>query len=168
MVSICQHKTASLRATATAADLVAAAGADADEEGVQWPRGLRRRPGGLHQHRPGVAAPDLADPPVMGGAETRLTHARIETEVAHQLLGVLEAVDVADRRHEPRRDGEIDAGDRHRPLDRHIVQRALRNLAVEQVEVLCETIKLADVPLDRGTLVVGQGAGATATSDRAG
>ena len=138
-------------------DLVAAAGADADEEGVQRARGFCRRPRGLHQHRPGVAAPDLADPPMVSGAEPRLAHTRIEAEVAHQLLRAREAGDVADRRHQSHRDREIDAGDRHQPLDRRIVQHTLRNLAVEEVEVLAKAVKLADVPLDRGALVVGQG-----------
>ena len=123
-------------------DLVTAAGADADEEGVQRPRGLRRRPGGLDQHRPGMAAADLADPAVMGGAETGLAHARVEPEIAHQLLRAGETADIADRRHQPRRNRQIDTGDRHQPLDRHIVQRTLRDLAVEDVEVLGETIKL--------------------------
>ena len=65
-------------------DLVPAAGADADEEGVQRAGGYCDRPGDLHQHRPGVAAADLADPPVVSGTEPRLAHTRVETEVAHQ------------------------------------------------------------------------------------
>ena len=92
---------------------------------------------------------------VMGGAETGLAHARVEPEIAHQLLRAGETADIADRRHQPRRNRQIDTGDRHQPLDRHIVQRTLRDLAVEDVEVLGETVKLTDMPLDRGALVVG-------------
>ena len=129
-----------MRATAKAATLVAAAGADADEEGVQRPRGLRRRPGGLDEHRPSVAAADLADPPMMGSTETGLADTRVETEIAHQLLWAREAGDVADRRHQSRRHRQIDAGDRHQAFYRRIVQRTLRNLAVEEGEVLAEPV----------------------------
>jgi hypothetical protein len=50
-------------------NLMATFGPDADKEGVQRPRRFRRRPGGFHQHGACVAAPDLADTAVMGGAE---------------------------------------------------------------------------------------------------
>jgi len=46
--------------------------ADPDEEGMQGPRRLRRRPGRFDEHRPGMAAADLADPAMLGEAEIRL------------------------------------------------------------------------------------------------
>ena len=64
----------------------------------------------------------VADPPVMSGAETGLTHTRVEAEVAHQALRAEEAGEVADRRHQQ--------------LDRRIVQGTLRDLAIEQAEIL--------------------------------
>jgi len=102
---------------------MAAPGPDPDEEGVQRSGRLGGRPGGLDQHRPGVTAPDFADPPVMGSTEARLADARVEPEVAHQLLWALEPADVADRRHQPGRHRQIDAGDREQASDRGIVQR---------------------------------------------
>ena len=78
------------------------------EEGVQRPGCLGRRPSGLDQHGAGVAAADLADAAMVGGAETRLAHARVQSEIAHQLLRAGEAADVADRRHQPGGYREID------------------------------------------------------------
>ena len=52
-------------------------------------------------------------------------------------------------------DGESDSGDRHQSLDRRIVQCALCNLAVDEVEILGKTVKLSDVPLDRRAFVLG-------------
>jgi len=46
--------------------------ADPDEEGMQGTWRLRRRPSRFDEHRPGVAAADLADPAMLGEAETRL------------------------------------------------------------------------------------------------
>ena len=54
-------------------DLMAALGADADEEGMQRARRLGRRPSRLDEHRAGVTAADLADAPVMGRAEPGLS-----------------------------------------------------------------------------------------------
>ena len=67
-------------------DLVAAPGADADEEGMQRPRRLGCRPGRFDQHGAGMAAADLADPAVVGSAEPRLADPRVQAEVADQLL----------------------------------------------------------------------------------
>ena len=53
---------------------VTAAGADPDEEGVQRARSSCHRPRDLGQHRPGMVAADLADPPVVNGTEPRLAH----------------------------------------------------------------------------------------------
>ena len=94
---------------------------------------------------------------MVSGAEPRLAHTRVEAEVTHQLLRAREAGEIADRRHQSHRNREIDADDRHQPLDRRIVQHTLRNLSVEEVEVLAKVVKLANVPLDRGALVIGQG-----------
>ena len=107
--------------------------------------------------RAGMAAADLADPAVLGEPEPGLPDTRVEPEVAHQLLRAGEAADVADRRDEPGRDRDVDAGDREQPLDRRVIdRRASRDLAVEHVEILAEPVQLAQVPLDRGPLVVGQ------------
>ncbi|MEI6537869.1 MAG: hypothetical protein WCN98_21190, partial [Verrucomicrobiaceae bacterium] len=70
--------------------LMAALGSDAHEKGVQRSGRLRGCPGRLHQHRAGVTAPDLADPAMVGSTQAGLTHPRIKTEIAHQLLGATE------------------------------------------------------------------------------
>ena len=92
---------------------------------------------------------------MMGGAKTGLAHARIEPEVADQLLGTLEAGDIADRRHQPGRHRQIDAGDREQSPDRRVIQRALGDLPVKDREILAKPIELAHMPLDREPLIVG-------------
>ena len=66
----------------------------------------------------------------MGGSEARLADARVQTEVAHQLLRGGEAVHVADRGHQAGRHRQIDAGDGHQAGDRRIVQRRGRDLLI--------------------------------------
>jgi len=124
------------------------------EKGVQRPGRLGRRPGGLDQHGAGMAAADLADAAVVGGTEPRLMHARVQAEIAHQLLRAGEAADIADRRHKPGGYREIDAGDRDQPLDRCIVQRALGNLLIKHPEVVTQPVQFAKMAFNRGPLVV--------------
>ena len=47
--------------------------------------------------------------------------------------------------------------DRHQSPDRRVVDRARCDLPVQDREVLAQPIELADMPLDRGPLVVRQG-----------
>jgi hypothetical protein len=51
-------------------DLVAATGADTQEERAQWARRLDRRPSCLDQHGPGMRTPTLADTTMLSEAET--------------------------------------------------------------------------------------------------
>ncbi len=125
----------------------------ADEEAPQRPRRLGRRPGCFDQHRAGMAAPGLTDAAVMRGAETGLANPRVQSEVAHQLLGACEAVDAACRRHEPRGDGQVHAGDRQQAMDGLVFQRVLRDVAVQNGEVFAQPVELADVTLDCSALV---------------
>jgi len=64
-------------------DLMAVFGADAHEESMQRSRGLGRRPCRLDEHGTRVTAANFADAPVMGRAQSRLPHSRVEPEVAH-------------------------------------------------------------------------------------
>src|SRR5512132_145992 len=96
-------------------------GGTAEGEGMQRSWCLGGCPRGLDEHRPGMAASDLADPAMVGGTETRLPHARVKAEVAHQLLRAPEPADVADRRHQSGRYGQIDTRDRHQSPDRRVV-----------------------------------------------
>jgi hypothetical protein len=43
-----------------------------------------------------VTAADFADATVMGGPQSRLLHPRVQPEIAHQLLRVVEPVDIVD------------------------------------------------------------------------
>lgn len=102
-----------------------------------------------------MAATDLADPPMVGGAEPRLADPRGEAEVAHQLLRAREAADLTDRRDDAHGDREIDAGDRHQPAHVGIVHDAERDLAIQLGKALGEAIKRAHLALDGDTLIVG-------------
>jgi hypothetical protein len=137
-------------------DLMAPSGSDADEEGVQRPRRLGHGPGRLDQHRPSVAASSLPNAPVMSGAESGLTHPRVQSEIAHQLPWAAEPADVADCRHDARRHRQIDAGDRQQPFDGAVVERALGDLAVENGKVVGEPIEFAQMSHDRLPFVLGQ------------
>jgi hypothetical protein len=66
---------------------------------MEWAWRLRGCPSGFHQHRAGMTASDLADPPMMGFPESRLAHAWVQAEITHQLLGVGKAAYIADGRH---------------------------------------------------------------------
>jgi putative transposase len=136
-------------------DLVAPPGPDADEEGMERSSRPGCRPGRFDQHGPGMAATDLADAPVMSGTQSRLPHSWVQTKVTHQLPGTLEPADVADRRHDPGGDREVDACDRHQPLDRQIIEGALGNLAIEDVEIFGKPVEFTDVPVDGAAFVVG-------------
>jgi hypothetical protein len=63
------------------------------------------------------AEPLLRDPPVPRLGLAGLAHLGVEPDIADQLLGRLEAVDVADHRHEGGGRDEAHPGHRHQPLD---------------------------------------------------
>ena len=126
-------------------DLVATAGANAQEERPQRSRRLGRRPGRLDQQGPGMGASPLADAAILGEPKPGLVNPRIEPDVAHQLLRAVEAMDITDRGNQPGGDGEVDAGDRQKPSDRRIITDGLGNLAVEPLQVLAQAIKFAQV-----------------------
>jgi len=134
---------------------MASLGADADEEGMQRSSCLGCCPGRFDQHGPGMAATDLADTPVMSGTQTRLPDPWVQAKVTHEFAGALEPADVADRRHDPGGDREVDACDRYQPLDRQIIEGALGNLAIEDVEIFSKPVEFTDVPVDGAAFVVG-------------
>jgi hypothetical protein len=71
-------------------DVMAAPGADAHEKSMQWTGRFSSCPGRLDQHGVRVTAADLADATVMGGSQSRLPHARVQPEIAHQLLWAID------------------------------------------------------------------------------
>jgi hypothetical protein len=127
---------------------------DPDEEGMQGPRRLRRRPGRFDEHRPGMAAADLADPAMLGEAETRLPNAWIEADKLTSFCGD------GKRRMSPiaakkaRRDDDVHPRYGQEPLDGRITESVLRHLAIQQFEILAKPVEFAKMPLDRPRLVV--------------
>jgi hypothetical protein len=124
-------------------DLVTAAGSDAQEEGAQRSWCFRRSPRGLDQHCPGVRAAVLADASVLRQPQAGLADPRVQADVAHQVLWVSEAAHIADRRDQPRGDDQVDAGDGQQPLDCRIIDRRLRDVGIQNVEILTQPVELA-------------------------
>ena len=85
-----------------------------------------------------------------------LPNPRVEPHIAHQLLWRSKTVDVADCRDQAGRDRDIDTGDGDQPRHPRIADDALRDLAVEQQEILCQAIELAHMPLNGRRLVFGK------------
>ena len=130
-------------------NLMAAAGADADEEGVQRTGRLGGWPGRFDQHGAGVAAPYLAGATVLRKTKARLANPRIEAKIADELLRRGKAPDIADRSHETGRHNDVHASDGDQPLDCRIAENGLRHLAVEQDQILSQAIELAHMTFDR-------------------
>ena len=127
---------------------------DADEEGAQRTRRFRRGPGRLNQHGAGMAAAGLADPAMAGGSQAGLADAWVQPEIAHQFLRRLEPLDAADRRHQPCRHSQVDAGDGQEALDGFVVQGVLGDVAVELGKIFPEPVELADMTRNRGPFIL--------------
>ena len=56
-------------------------------------------------------------------ARSGLPHARVQPQIADQLLGFGKALDIADRGDQRERDNHINAGDGHQPLHSFIRER---------------------------------------------
>ena len=92
---------------------------------------------------------------MLGHPEAGLPYARVQPDIADQLLWIGKTPDVADRRDQAGRDDQVDAGDRQQSLDRRIVDGRLRDLPVETSQILAEPIEFAQVSVDSGGLVIG-------------
>ncbi len=98
-------------------DMLSPPGLHAQKEAAQRTWGARCRPGGLDQHAAGMTAALLGDPPMISGARPGLPHARVQPEIANELLGFGKARDFADRGNQRECYNHVDAGDGHQPLD---------------------------------------------------
>ena len=78
----------------------------------------------------------LADPSVLRQAEAGLAHAGVQPEIAHQLLWLGEAGDVADRRDDTACHDRVHPGDGQKPLDLGIIHDILGDITVEIGEIL--------------------------------
>jgi hypothetical protein len=103
-------------------NLMATAGADADEEGAQWTGRFGSCPGRFDQHGAGVAAPHLADATMLRKTKARLANPRIEAKIADEFLWRGETPDIADRGHEASRNSDVDASDGDQPFDCRIAE----------------------------------------------
>src|SRR5207248_783227 len=97
-------------------DLHAAAAADAFVESAKRTGDACGGESGLDEHPACVRSPLFGDPSVYGGMAAGLADARVEAEVADELVGGAEASEVADGGDDRERNGGVDAGDRHQPL----------------------------------------------------
>ena len=102
---MCQHSTASLRAVATTAICIPRRARTRSIERAQRARGLDRDPGGLDEHPARVRAALLGDPSVRRGLVAGLLDARVQAEVADELVRRAEAGEVADGGGDRHRDG---------------------------------------------------------------
>ena len=98
-------------------DMLTAAGTDPKEKSAQRTWRSRSGPGGLDEHAARMSAALLGNPSVISWSRSGLSDARVETEVADELLGSVETTRLADRRHDGKRHDHIDARDCHQPLD---------------------------------------------------
>src|SRR5215831_12712153 len=126
-------------------DMLTAACTDSKEEGAQWPWRSRSSPGGLDEHAARMPTALLGDPPVVGRPRARLSDARVEAEIADELLGLVETTRLADRRHDGKRHHHVDARDRHQLLDPVVRQSRASKIALDDFKVFAEPIELAQV-----------------------
>ena len=136
--------------------LVTAPVADPQEEAPHRTRRLRRCPGRLDQQPACMGSPMLADPAVLRQSKPRLSNARIEPEVTDQLLRLLEAGNIADRRNDAARHDRIDACNRQQPLHAGIIHRVFGDVGIQTGEILGEPVDLPHMATDRPPLVLGQ------------
>jgi hypothetical protein len=74
----------------------------------------------------------------------RLTHTRVEPQIADQFLRSLKALDIANSRLESKRHNHVDAGDRHQPFDALIGQSRAGKVPLDRLQVLAKTIELTE------------------------
>src|SRR6516225_1310323 len=91
-------------------DVLPAPALHAQKETAQRARAARRDPARLDQHAARVPAALLGDPPMIGWPRSGLPDARVQPEIADQLLRFGKALDIADRGDQRERDDHIMPG----------------------------------------------------------
>ena len=91
----------------------------------------------------------------LGGADAGEAQPRPDLAMALAVEGT-RSEQRADRRDQPGGDREIHPGDREQTPHGRIVHGGFGNLTVQHGEVLTEAVEFAQVPRDRGALVVGE------------
>ncbi len=128
-------------------------GGDPFVEGAQRSGGSRGVPGSLDKHMPGLARALLGDPAVPGRLRPRLTHPRVETQVADQMPGGREAPDVADRRQQRAGGHEVDTGKGQQPSQLGRSEHELGECPVDRRDLTVEELDPAQAGLDHLSLV---------------
>ena len=90
---------------------------------------------------------------MMRRMRSRLPNARIEPEVAHQLLRRRKATDISNRGNQADRHGGIDTVDAEQALDLLILEHCLTEIPIHNLEVLSQAIKLSQPLLDGKPLI---------------
>jgi hypothetical protein len=93
---------------------------------------------------------------MVGRPGSGLSDAWVQAKVTDQLLGAVEAPNIANGRLERERHDQIDAGDRHQTCDALVSQGRAREIALNHLQVLAEPIKLTEMSLNGEALVLGQ------------
>jgi hypothetical protein len=110
-------------------------------------------PGSFDHHSTGMSTADLGNATVASRSQPRLTNARVEPEVAHQLLRRWESANITDRCDETDCYGDVDAGNRQQTTYLRIVERCFCQSAVNHRQVFAEPVEFAQSLLDRTTLI---------------
>jgi hypothetical protein len=84
-----------------------------------------------------------------------LPDARIETEVAHELLRPRETFHISNCRLDGKRDDHMDSWDRHQLLNAFISQRRTGKITLDHFEILAKTIELAQMSPDCEVFILG-------------
>ena len=79
--------------------------------------------------------------------------ARVQPEIADQLLRVGKAVDGTDRRHDADRNDHVDPWDRYQPLRVLVRQNVPCQVSLDYAEIVSEPVIFPHVALDRKTLI---------------
>lgn len=133
-------------------DMLAAPGSHAQEEGPQRSRCACRRPGGFDKHAARMSTTLLGDASMIGGTWPGLSDARVQPEIAHEFLRLVEARHVADRRLHRQRDGHVDTRNGPQPLHTFILESRAGKITFNHLEVFAQPVELAQMPIDREAL----------------
>ena len=128
-------------------DVLPAPALHAQKETAQRARRAGCGPARLDQHAASVAAALLGDPPMVSRPRSRLPHARVQPEIADELLGFGKALDIADRGDQRERDNHINAGDGHQAFCPFVGERRLGKIAFDGFEIVSQPVELAEVAL---------------------
>ena len=125
------HERGKLSGRCNGSDLLTFLCLDPLEERAKWAGSGSDGPYGFDQHGPSMASALLCDAPMERGMIARLAYARIETEVADELLRRGEARNVAHRRENACRHDRIHATDRHQSTNIRILHGLCGHCALD-------------------------------------